>query len=242
MIHVGTAGWTLYRAGEAFPTEGRVLERYAQVLTGVEINSSFHRSHGSQTYAKWAACTPRRFRFAVKVPQAITHDARLRRARAGLQAFLAEARGLGRRLGPLLVQLPPSLEFEPRLAGRFFGTLRELHDGPVVCEPRHVSWFGERAERLLDVRQIGRVAADPAPDPTGSRPGGWDGIAYWRLHGSPRKYWSVYESERLRSWAVEMLALPRPTEAWCIFDNTAGGGAVRNALDFAALVTHKGYV
>ncbi|HEX5650111.1 MAG TPA: DUF72 domain-containing protein [Steroidobacteraceae bacterium] len=236
MIYVGTAGWTLYRAADAFPVAGTILERYAAVLPAVEVNSSFYRSHSPTTYAKWAACTPRRFRFAVKLPQEITHEERLRRSRRPLESFLAETRGLGRRLGPLLVQLPPSLEFESRIARRFFGMLRQMHDGPVVCEPRHQSWFTERAEAVLVEHRVGRVAADPATVPAAARPGGWPGVAYWRLHGSPRKYWSVYDTERLRRWAAAALALPRRTDAWCVFDNTAGGGAVRNALEFAALV------
>ncbi len=236
MIHVGTAGWTLYRATEAFPGEGSQLARYAQVLRCVEINSSFHRAHATATYAKWASATPRRFRFAVKVPQAVTHEHRLRRARTPLAEFLAQVGGLGQRLGPLLVQLPPSLEFEPRVARGFFALLRDLHDGPVVCEPRHASWFAARAEALLVAHRIGRVGADPAPVSTADRPGGWPGIVYVRLHGSPRRYWSTYDAVRLRHWAAALAALPRGTDGWCIFDNTAGGGAARNALDLAGLV------
>ena len=236
MTYVGTAGWTLYRAHEAFPPTGTVLERYAQRLAAVEINSSFYRVHGPQTYGKWAACTPRGFRFAVKVPRALTHEGRLRRPRAELLTFLASVRGLGRRLGPLLVQLPPSLEFEPRPARRFFDTLRELHDGPVVCEPRHLSWFTDRADALLDVHGVGRVAADPAIAPRAGQPGGWPGIAYWRLHGSPRRYWSTYDTPRLQAWAAAVRELPRRTQAWCIFDNTAGGGAARNALELRELL------
>lgn len=239
MTYVGTAGWTLSRAHESFPAGSSVLNRYAQRLAAVEINSSFYRQHGPQTYAKWSACTGRRFRFAVKVPRAITHEGRLRRSRAELAAFLAGVRGLGRRLGPLLVQLPPSLEFEPRVARRFFDTLRELHDGPVVCEPRHVSWFTDRAEALFDIRRVGRVAADPALTASAAHPGGWTGLAYWRLHGSPRKYWSTYETSRLQAWAVAVCGLPRRTEAWCIFDNTAGGGATRNALELAELLDRR---
>jgi uncharacterized protein YecE (DUF72 family) len=236
MIYVGTAGWTLYRANEAFPSAGTVLNRYGQRLTAVEINSSFYRPHGPHIYAKWAASTGRRFRFAVEVPRAITHEGRLRRSRAELGTLLASVRSLGRRLGPLLVQLPPSLEFEPRVARRFFDTLRELHDGPVVCEPRHLSWFTDRADALLDLRRVGRVAADPALTAGAAHPGGSSCIAYWRLHGSPRKYWSTYETARLQAWAAALRELPRRTEAWCIFDNTAGGGATRNAIELAALL------
>ena len=231
MIRVGVAGWTLYGARDAFPGPGSQLERFARVLGAVEINSAFYRPHSCETYARWAASTPTRFRFAVKVPQAITHEQRLRRARAPLAEFLDGVQGLGRKLGPLLVQLPPSLAFEARVARRFFALLRDLHAGPIACEPRHASWFEAPATRVLVAYRIGRVAADPAPVPEAATPGGWPGLVYYRLHGSPRRYWSVYEPERLAAWARQLRTRGRAAEAWCIFDNTAGGGATRNALE-----------
>ena len=240
MVIVATAGWSIPRSvATQFPGDGTHLQRYARILPGVEINSSFYRDHSPQTYAGWAAQTPRTFRFAVKVPRAITHDARLRGVRAPLEKFLLGVRGLGARLGPLLVQLPGSEAYEPRVASRFFALLRERYDGPVVCEPRHASWFEPSAQRLLARRHIGRVAADPATVPAAAQPGGWHGIVYYRLHGSPQKYWSVYEPARLLSWSRALASLEQRTLAWCVFDNTAGGGGAANALQMAsALAEH----
>lgn len=59
---------------------------------------------------------------------------------------------------------------------------------------------------------------------------------YYRLHGSPRKYWSIYEPERLKRWAEELGALRRGTLVWCVFDNTAAGGAAGNALQLLAML------
>ena len=188
--------------------------------------------------------------------QAITHDARLKRARKPLEQFLTEVAGLGSKLGPLLVQLPPSLEFDSRVARTFFDLIRQLHAGAVVCEPRHASWFTPRANNLLIEHHIGRVAADPAGLHAASEPGGWLGPAsfriskagstavhaehdsnteiptavYYRLHGSPRMYWSIYTPDQIERWARGLLVLPRGSHTWCIFDNTAGGGAIKNAL------------
>jgi uncharacterized protein YecE (DUF72 family) len=241
VIVVGTAGWSLPRAvASAFPGEGTHLARYARVLRGAEINSSFYRAHSPQTYAKWAAATPRGFRFAVKVPQAITHEGRLRRARRPLEQFLGEVAGLGKKLGPLLIQLPPSLEYEPRSARAFFALLRAHFEGPAVCEPRHATWFMSAADTMLVTHRIGRVAADPASIAAAAVPGGWRGhgaTVYYRLHGSPRMYWSTYSPKRVEHWADEIRALPRKTDCWCVFDNTAGGGAIENALQMAALAT-----
>lgn len=231
MIVVGTAGWSLPKAEQgAFAPEGTHLTRYSRVLRGVEINSSFYRSHSAQTYARWAAATPGSFRFAVKVPKAITHDNRLRRARRPLEQFLAEVAGLGRKLGPLLVQLPPSFEYEARVVRAFLILLRDCHEGAVVCEPRHPSWFTARAQALLVDHRVARVATDPTSIEGAAVPGGWTGLAYYRLHGSPDKYWSVYPEERVEGWAQAMRRLPLNTDAWCVFDNTAGGGAIVNAL------------
>jgi uncharacterized protein YecE (DUF72 family) len=236
VIVVATAGWSIPRGcATRFPGDGTHLQRYARVLRGVEIDTSFYRDHSRETYQRWARQTPRKFRFAVKLPQRITHEQRLRAARRPLQAFLDAVTGLGRRLGPLVVQLPPSLAFEPRVARNFFALLREHHAGSAVCEPRHASWFEPRAERLLQQHRIGRIAADPAVVPMAAHPGGWPGIVYYRLHGSPRKYWSVYEQQRVTEWTQALRALPRATEAWCVFDNTAAGGAAGNALQMRDL-------
>jgi uncharacterized protein YecE (DUF72 family) len=230
-ILVGTAGWSIPRASaHHFEGEGTHLQRYARVLQCAEINSSFHRPHSANTYAKWAASTPPTFRFAVKLPRTITHDQKLRRARLPLERFLEESAGLGKRRGPLLVQLPPSLDFDARVAGRFFDLLRTQHAGPVVCEPRHPTWFGEAADAMLVRWKIARVAADPAPAPGADRPGGWTGLIYFRLHGSPRKYWSRYPEDYIDALARTLRAAPR-TDAWCVFDNTASGAALENAWE-----------
>ena len=240
MIVVATAGWSIPRDCAArFPGDGTQLRRYARVLRGVEINSSFHRDHAPGAYARWASQTPRRFSFAVKLPRAITHEGRLRAARGPLAAFLASLSGLGRRLGPLVVQLPPSLDFDARVARRFFTLLRSQHAGPVVCEPRHGTWFGQRADALLSEHRIGRVAADPAVVPAAAQPGGWAGTVYLRLHGSPRMYWSSYPRERLEQWARLLAGLPRSSLAWCAFDNTAGQGAALNALQLLAMLAER---
>src|SRR5688500_14727284 len=139
--YVGTAAWTLPREEQPnFPAEGTHLERYASRFTAVEINSSFYRPHRTKTYERWAASVPDGFRFSVKVPKAITHEARLRDVVAHLDSFLAEVGGLGEKLGCLLVQLPPSFVFGHDDVDTFFDTLRARTQVPVVCEPRHRSW------------------------------------------------------------------------------------------------------
>lgn len=236
-VFVGTAGWSIPRASaHRFACEGTHLERYGRVLDCAEINSSFHRPHSAATYAKWARCAPDSFRFAVKVPRTITHEQKLRRAQPALDRFLAETAGLGRKRGPLLVQLPPSLAFERRVARKFFDLLRSRHRGPIVCEPRHETWFSPAAESLLISHRIGRVAADPARVVPAGRPGGWKGIIYYRLHGSPRVYWSRYCQSHIVTLAAAIRAAPSSVDVWCLFDNTASGAALENAWELQSLL------
>jgi uncharacterized protein YecE (DUF72 family) len=197
----------------------------------VEINSSFYRTHRPATYARWAASVPAAFRFSVKLPRAITHDARLREPGPALRTFFAEAGELGARLGCVLAQLPPSLELDRETAPAFLAELREVYAGPVVLEPRHESWFTEAAEAMLAEHGVGRVAADPPRHAGGDAPAGASAIAYHRLHGSPRMYYSAYPPDYLDALARRLRALvDSAVEVWCIFDNTAHGHATFDAL------------
>jgi len=236
-IVVGTAGWSIPRSSTAdFAGAGTHLERYGRRLRGAEINSCFYRPHSPSTYAKWAAATPAGFRFAVKLSKTITHDLRLARAHAELERFLDETAGLGGKRGPILVQLPPSFAFDARVVGRFLTLLRARHDGPVVWEPRHASWASAAADALLSQHWVARVAADPAPFPEAAVSGGWPGLVYYRLHGSPRTYWSSYDALRLGACADALRRVPPGAEAWCVFDNTASGAALQNAVELDRLV------
>jgi uncharacterized protein YecE (DUF72 family) len=161
-VYIGCAGWNVPRTMEAsVPTQGSRLERYAARFPAVEIDSSFHRSHRPSTYARWAASVPSTFRFSVKLPRAITHQARLGPRESEIKAFLDGIAPLGAQLGCLLVQFPPSLRFDVRAARRFFGLLRARHAGAIATEPRHVSWFEPEADRLL--RELDMARVQPAP-------------------------------------------------------------------------------
>lgn len=228
--YIGTAGWAIPRAQvQQFPVTGSTLQRYASILPAVEINSTFHRLHRPATYLRWAETTPSDFRFSLKLSRSITHERKLLDAERPLDEFLAGARLLGKKLGPILVQLPPKLAFDPELATSFFATLRDRHAGPVVCEPRHASWFSEDAEKLLKASAVGRVAADPAVVPAAAEPGGCPEPAYYRLHGSPRKYFSRYDEESIGRLASAVKGTAG--EVWCMFDNTASGAAAGNAVN-----------
>jgi len=228
-VFVGCAGWSVPRVvATRFPGEGSHLERYARVLPAVEINSSFYRPHKPATYARWRDAVPGQFRFSVKIPKEISHLRRLRDCAGPLADFLAEAGELREKLGCLLLQLPPSLAFDAPTAQAFLALLRERTEGAVVCEPRHASWFGVEAAALLEAFGIGYVEADPSPYPL---PAPHAGPVYLRLHGSPRIYYSDYPDSVIEAVAAKLAALRDAGQtAWCVFDNTAEGAAVPNAL------------
>lgn len=221
---IATAAWSISKTvADRFPSEGSGLSRYASVFSGVEINTTFYRRHRPSTFARWAGSVPEGFRFSLKLPKEITHVAAMRGIGALFQLFLADIAPLGEKRGPLLCQLPPSLAFDAEHMTRAFGTMRDAEPGPIFIEARHASWASEEALALLDTHAIDRVLADPAPvwpaeDFT-------DPPRYIRLHGSPRMYYSSYAAAEIAAYS-KLLA----PDGWCVFDNTASGAAIENAL------------
>ena len=231
VLRIGCAGWSLPRAQwPRFPAEGSHLERYAARFTAVEIDTSFYRPHRRETYERWAASTPHGFRFAVKLPQSITHERKLVDAMSPFDEFLAQAHGLGDKLGCLLIQLPPKLGFDAAVVDRFLAALRDRYAGPLALEPRHAEWFAPVADQMLVRFKVARVLADPVLHDAVA-PGGWPGLVYLRLHGSPRRYWSAYDDAWLSRLGERLIqAQQEGAECWCVLDNTAGGEATGNAL------------
>lgn len=230
-IRIGCAGWSIPTSqGEHFASSGSHLERYASRLNAVEINSSFYKTHRQATYERWAQAVPNDFRFSVKIPKSITHQKKLNEVSDDLTTFLANTQGLEHKLDTLLVQLPPTLEFDSDIVSRFFEAFRNHCARNIVCEPRHKSWFTDAANKLLERFHIARVAADPAIIPEAGEPAGWRQVAYYRLHGSPRKYYSSYDSHFLTTLRHRLQHETNPQETWCIFDNTASGAAIENAI------------
>lgn len=237
-IRVGTAGWSIPAEQKDMFAGGKThLERYAAIFDAVEINSSFYRAHKASTYLRWADAVPDDFLFSVKIPKAITHERRLVDCENTFEEFLSGIRHLGNKLGTLLVQLPPTLRYDERIAVAFFTFVRSGVDHALAVEPRHASWFGtDVADMLRDLR-VTRVAADPPKVATATVPGGWSANAYYRLHGSPRVYYSDYSDEALQGLRVALKEKAETCEqVWCIFDNTADAKALKNALTLVGLL------
>jgi uncharacterized protein YecE (DUF72 family) len=233
-IRVGLAGWSNPPAKrlERAPEQTH-LSFYAAHFSCVEINSSFYRPHQQVTYTRWRDETPAAFRFFVKMPRLITHESRLRRCAKEVSRFYEDIAGLQPKLAGVLIQLPPSLEFNGRIARMFLKSLPQLRGTKVVCEPRHPSWFTRAAENALREARVSRVAADPARCPGAEAPGGMRRFAYFRWHGAPYLYYSKYSDAQLAAFA-EAVTRTKAAETWCVFDNTARYAAWDDALQLTA--------
>ena len=225
ILRIGTASWGIpTKLKHHFPEGKSLLERYSHVFNSVEINSSFYRSHQRKTYARWAAVTPANFLFAVKMPQEITHKHRLVNCDELLTQFINEVSALQNKLGPLLIQLPPSLDFKLKVVDNFLKLLRIQFSGHVAVEARHVSWAASEAVALLEENNIVQVIADPVRIEIvhlKNQP-----FQYYRLHGSPEIYSSSYQTTFLHHLKARV-----DDSSFIIFDNTKQGAATQNALE-----------
>lgn len=230
-IYIACAGWSLSRHDRPFfPVDGSHLERYSQVLNAAEINSSFYRPHKRETYERWAESTPGHFRFSVKLPRSISHDAALCFSDGLLREFRLQVEGLGDKLGWVLVQLPPKLDFHRTSAEAFFRLASASFPARIACEARHPSWFESEATDMLATLGVIRVVADPAKGAPPVHEPTTDDF-YIRLHGSPRIYYSSYDDAYLEQMAKAMQAHAAAGHgSLCVFDNTAGQQSMPNAL------------
>ncbi|MGV3636486.1 MAG: DUF72 domain-containing protein [Flavobacteriales bacterium] len=213
--------------------DGPQLKRYATLFNGVEVNSTFYTLPRITTVERWCNTVPAGFRFAVKTPRSITH-ALQDDQRVNLRAFGDVVSAFGDKAGPVLVQLPPARAYDA-VAAAFLHRLVDHGLKHVVVEPRHPSWFTPAVTGTLLSLGMARVAADPPRVPEDGEPAGDDHVRYYRLHGTPRIYWSAYDADALTRWYGRITRAARSTgQVWVVFDNTAAGAAAENALEMAS--------
>ncbi|WP_129668108.1 DUF72 domain-containing protein [Phytoactinopolyspora endophytica] len=237
-VRVGTSGWQ-YRdwRGVLYPdglAQRRWFERYVGAFATVESNSAFYRLPKQETFASWCAQMPDDFTMAVKASRFLTHIKRLQDPEEPVRRFLAAATGLADHLGPVLLQLPPTLQVEPkRLAaclGRFPQGIR------VAVEPRHDSWWTDDVRAVLTDHGAALCWADAKGRPQTPlwRTTSW---GYLRLHQGAAEPWPRYGDQALRTWAQRLAdTWSDEDDMYVYFNNDPGGAAVRNAVRFAELV------
>ena len=228
---IGTSGWHYDHWRDRFYPEKLIkakwLEFYASHFTTVELNNSFYRLPSEAVFTTWYEASPANFIFAVKVSRFITHIKRLRNTEEAVEKFVARAKFLGEKLGPLLYQLPPNMHRNDEVLESFLSTLPQgiKH----VFEFRHQSWFNQDVFEVLHKYNIGFCVFDM---PSVSCPlVATADFAYIRFHGSTGLYASCYSDEELADWAKKLANLAVNLKAaYIYFNNDAEAFAVRNAI------------
>jgi uncharacterized protein YecE (DUF72 family) len=242
VILVGTSGWQ-YRhwRGSFYPSglaQTRWLPYYADTFATVEINSAFYRLPARSTFQDWREQTPQDFRASVKMSRYLTHIRRLREPADPVARFLDRAAGLGDRLGPVLLQLPPNLRADPDALA---ATLEHFpRDIQVVVEPRHASWWTDELLRVLRTHGAALCWADRRGRPITPL---WRtaGFGYLRLHEGRASPWPRYGTTALRSWVRRAAdAFGNGAPVYVYFNNDQNGAAPVDAAAFAGLCRRHG--
>jgi len=238
---VGTSGWQ-YRhwRGLLYPeglAQARWLEHYAERFATVESNAAFYRLPRPETFADWAARTPDDFVMAVKASRFLTHVRRLREPAEPVARLLRHAGGLGGKLGPVLLQLPPDLRADP---GALAATLAAFPaDVRVAVEFRHPSWFSDETRALLGEHGAALCLADSQRRRTPVwRTADW---TYLRLHEGRASPHPCYGRQALATWAGRLADGWGPgSPIFVYFNNDPAGCAVRDARWFAQAARRAG--
>ncbi|MGH3320908.1 MAG: DUF72 domain-containing protein [Streptosporangiaceae bacterium] len=241
-VLVGTSGWQ-YRdwRGVLYPEgvpQRLWLETYAEAFTTVEVNNAFYRLPTYETFRSWRERTPEGFAVTVKASRYLTHIKRLRDPREPVERLMSAAAGLGDRLGPVLLQLPPNLTTRPELLD---ACLAAFPAGTrVAVEPRHASWWTDEVRAVLEGHGAALCWADRLgrPETPLWRTAGW---GYLRFHEGAARDWPRYGRRSLRSW-VQRLSRTWADDAdvYVYFNNDPGGAAVYDAVGFAAAARSAG--
>jgi len=240
-VRIGTSGWQYKDWRPAFyPArlgQAQWLEYYAERFATVEVNNAFYRLPEAETFRQWHRRTPEDFVMAVKASRYLTHIRRLRQPRDPVKLLMQRARHLGTTLGPVLLQLPPTLRvdlaaLEETLAA-FPASTR------VAVEPRHESWYHDDLAVVLAKHN----AAYCMSDSPGSRAPRWRTAdwGYLRLHEGRARPHPCYGRRALETWAERLAELFRSRhDVYVFFNNDHNACALRDAQRFAAAVRRAG--
>ncbi|MFC9469979.1 DUF72 domain-containing protein [Streptomyces coelicoflavus] len=236
-LFVGTSGWQYRDWRDAFYPPGLPvrlwLEHYAAAFATVEINNAFYRLPARETFAAWRDRVPPDFTVAVKASRYLTHIKRLRDPAEPVDRLMTHAAGLGDRLGPVLLQLPPTLRADPALLD---ACLACFPPGTrVAVEPRHPSWWTPEVREVLVSRHAALCWADARSRPVTPlwRTTDW---GYVRFHEGRATPWPHYGRRALATWTDRIATTwPRTSDVYTYFNNDPNAAAVTDATLFAKL-------
>ena len=236
-IRIGTSGFHYkHWKGPFYPPgtpAGGMLDQYLQHFDTVELNNSFYRLPTPEAFDCWRDSTPPNFVFAVKASRFLTHNKKLKDPENALDNLLPRATRLGKKLGPILFQLPPHWQVNVERLENLLEVLpRDLR---YAFECRDLSWMTPKVQQVLSRFNaafcIYELAGYHSPINVTSD------FAYVRLHGpADRKYQGSYSDDRLQVWARQIEDWAKELKAvYVYFDNDQAGYAAQNALSLKRL-------
>jgi uncharacterized protein YecE (DUF72 family) len=242
VLFLGTSGWQYaHWRGRLYPPgvpQRRWLEHFAENFATVEINAAFYRLPQRSTFEDWAARTPSDMVFAVKASRYLTHVRRLREPADPVARLMAAAGGLGGKLGPVLLQLPPTLQADPAALD---AVLAAFPAGVrVAVEPRHPSWDADEIRSIIERRAAAVCWADSGERPVTPlwQTSEW---GYLRLHSGRGDPPPGYRDEALLSWADRLVDTFAPAaDAYVYTNNDPGGAALRDIVRLAGMLRDRG--
>jgi uncharacterized protein YecE (DUF72 family) len=236
-ILVGTSGWQYADwRGRFYPQklpQRLWLEYYADRFPTVEVNNAFYRLPEKPVFESWRERTPPGFVVTVKASRYLSHIKRLRDPEEPVQRLMERARGLGDKLGPILLQLPPTLKADPPLLAACLDAFgRSVR---VAVEPRHDSWWTDEIRGILTERDVALSWADRKGRPVTPlwRTSSW---GYLRMHEGRAEPPPRYGRQALQTWADRLADTWSPTDdVFVYFNNDPGGAAISDAEAFTEL-------
>lgn len=233
-IYIGTSGWSNgYWKGRLYPQDSKskeFLQFYAQAFNASEINTTFYHLPKSTTVEGWINSVPKDFKFCVKMSRFITHIKRLKEPEQPLQRFFDAIAALKKLMGPVLIQLPPSLKFDADIAKHFFDTLKKNHPRyRFAIEARHLSWYEPEAIKFLKKYKMAVVIAESGGRyPTVENV--TTDVVYIRFHGPEKLFDSSHSDEMLKAYADKIEKWQESGHTiWVFFNNTMHEHALDNA-------------
>jgi len=240
-IHIGTSGWSykhwkgLYYPTDLKPTEW--LTYFSGTFSITEINASFYRLPLKKTVEGWLKKVPGNFLFCPKINRYITHIKRLKEPEEPLERFFNVFEPMKHRMGPVLVQLPPSLKFDYEVAEHFYSTLKKYYRAyRFAMEVRHDTWLAEDSLTLMAKYDVAFVISQSGKGfPYAETITAKD--IYVRFHGPAELYSSSYSDEQLQNFANLFKQWHKEKHnVWAFFNNDVHGYAIQNGVTLAKLL------
>jgi uncharacterized protein YecE (DUF72 family) len=239
-VHIGTSGWHYkHWVGKFYPAglpASRMFDYYQRFFNTVELNNSFYRLPTREAFAAWRDAAPSKFLFAVKGSRFLTHNKKLKEPEQALHNLLPRAEVLGRKLGPILFQLPPKWKVNVERLETFLQALPPQHQ--YAFEFREPTWNTENVYTILRRYNaaycVYELAGFQSPILCTTN------FGYVRLHGPGAKYQGCYTVEVLGRWTAQLVAWSEKLRnVYVYFDNDDCGYAARNALELKELIAKE---